>query len=313
MPYTAVTQIHLTVRQPFWEQDGYPPMMWTDSLLSTLMPQRDAQGRVQSLVCWANGSNAQQLDAMSSSALAQFVQSELRKIRPAMAGKVELSRIVSWGRDPYARGAYSHFGPGQIRRFREQMASPWKRIHFAGEHTAIAQKFPWKDYQTFVDVGTAQGDLAVQIARANSHLQGIGFDLPEVAPVFEEYITAVGVADRLTFVPGNFFKQDFPKADVVLMGHILHDWDLRTKKMLIAKAYDAIPQGGALIVYESIIDDDRSKNAFGLLMSLNMLIETHGGFDYTGADCSEWMKEASFAETRVEPLVGSDSMVIGLK
>jgi hypothetical protein len=182
-----------------------------------------------------------------------------------------------------------------------------------GANMTIARAFPWKDYRTFVDVGTAQGDLATQIALANEHLQGRGFDLPEVAPIFEEYVAKAGVSDRLRFAAGSFFEQDLPKADVVLMGHILHDWDLPTKKMLIGKAYDALPAGGALIVYEAIIDDDRSKNAFGLLMSLNMLIETPGGFDYTGADCSAWMKEAGFSSTRVEPLVGPDSMVIGIK
>lgn len=182
-----------------------------------------------------------------------------------------------------------------------------------GANMTIARAFPWRDYRTFVDVGTAQGDLAAQIAHANPHLRGFGFDLPEVAPVFEEYVAAIGVADRLTFSPGSFFEQDIPKADVVLMGHILHDWDLPTKKMLIRKAFEAIPAGGAFIVYESIIDDDRSKNAFGLMMSLNMLIESPGGFDYTGADCAGWMKEAGFASTRVEALVGPDSMVIGIK
>jgi len=182
-----------------------------------------------------------------------------------------------------------------------------------GANMTIARKFPWKDYRSYVDVGTAQGDLAAQIALANAHLRGTGFDLPEVAPIFEDYIAAVGVADRVSFEPGSFFERDLPKADVVLMGHILHDWDLPTKKMLIKKAFDAIPAGGALIVYEAIIDDDRSKNAFGLMMSLNMLIETPGGFDYTGADCSGWMKEAGFSSTRVEPLVGPDSMVIGIK
>ncbi len=182
-----------------------------------------------------------------------------------------------------------------------------------GANLMIARKFPWKDYRTFADVGTAQGDLAVQIAVANDHLQGLGFDLPEVAPIFEEYVEQAGVANRLTFAPGSFFTDDLPKTDVVLMGHILHDWDLPTKKMLIGKAFDAIPAGGALIVYESIIDDDRSKNTFGLLMSLNMLIETPAGFDYTGADCQRWMKEAGFSSTRVEPLVGPDSMVIGIK
>ena len=182
-----------------------------------------------------------------------------------------------------------------------------------GANVTIARTFPWKDYRTYVDIGTAQGDLAAQVALANEHLRGFGFDLAEVAPIFEEYIARVGVANRVTFVAGSFFEDDLPKTDVVLMGHILHDWDLVTKKMLIRKAFEALPTGGALIVYEAIIDDDRSKNAFGLMMSLNMLIETPGGFDYTGADCSGWMREAGFSTTRVEPLVGPDSMVVGIK
>src|SRR5262249_32406707 len=103
------------------------------------------------------------------------------------------------------------------------------------------------------------------------------------------------------------------KADVIIMGHILHDWDLSTKKMLLGKAHDALPVDGALIVFEAIIDDERRRNAFGLLMSLNMLIETRGGFDYTGADCAAWMRAAGFRQTRVEPLCGPDSMVIGVK
>jgi hypothetical protein len=104
-----------------------------------------------------------------------------------------------------------------------------------------------------------------------------------------------------------------PKADVVMMGHILHDWNLDEKRMLVRKAYEAVPEGGAFVVYESIIDDDRSTNSFGLLMSLNMLVETPGGFDYSGADCAGWMKESGFRETRVKHLVGPDSMVIGIK
>lgn len=182
-----------------------------------------------------------------------------------------------------------------------------------GANMVIAQRFPWKDYNSFIDVGTAQGDLAVQIALVNPHLAGRGYDLPAVRPIFEEYAAAAGVAGRLAFEPGNFFEQDIPAADVVLMGHILHDWDLPIKKILVEKAYNALPKGGALIVYEAIIDDDRSKNAFGLMMSLNMLIETPGGFDYTGADCAAWMKEAGFSDTRVEHLVGPDSMVVAIK
>ena len=165
-----------------------------------------------------------------------------------------------------------------------------------GGNIAIARQFPWKNYKSAVDIGTAQGDLITQVALANPHLQGTGFDLPQVQPIFEEYVKANGLAGRVRFAPGSFFDQPLPKADVVMMGHILHDWDLEVKRMLIRKAYEALPEGGAFIVYEAIIDDDRSTNAFGLMMSLNMLIETPGGFDYTGADCAGWMKEAGFSK-----------------
>ena len=182
-----------------------------------------------------------------------------------------------------------------------------------GANLAIAHKFPWGKYRTAVDVGTAQGDLITQVALANPHIEGTGFDLPEVGPIFEEYVEANRISGRVKFLPGSFMEQALPKADVVMMGHILHDWNLEIKRMLVRKAHEALPSGGAYIVYESIIDDDRSDNAFGLLMSLNMLIETSDGFNYTGADCSGWMKEAGFRETRVEHLIGPDSMVIGIK
>ena len=198
--------------------------------------------------------------------------------------------------------------PDRLRTFLRAMTGISR-----GANMTIAKKFPWANYTSAVDVGTAQGDLITQVALANPHIAGTGFDLPEVAPIFEDYIAGNGLSGRVQFHPGSFFDAPIPKADVVMMGHILHDWDLATKKMLIRKAYDAIPSGGAFIIYESIIDDDRSKNAFGLLMSLNMLIETPGGFDYTGADCMGWMKEAGFHSTRVEHLVGPESMVIGIK
>jgi O-methyltransferase domain/Dimerisation domain len=197
--------------------------------------------------------------------------------------------------------------PGNLKGFLKAMTGI-----STGANRLIASKFPWTNYKTAVDVGTAQGDLIVQVALANPHISGTGFDLAEVAPTFEEYVAANGLTSRVTFRAGSFFEQDLPKADVVMMGHILHDWNLEEKKILIRKSLEAIPQGGALIVYDSIIDDDRSKNAFGLLMSLNMLIETPGGFDYTGADCVTWMKEAGFRETRVEHLLGPDSMVVGI-
>ena len=182
-----------------------------------------------------------------------------------------------------------------------------------GAAHAIADKFPWADHKSFADIGTAQGGLAVELARAHPHLNGIGFDLPLVKPHFDAYATQQGLSARLSFQAGDFFADPMPSADVLIMGHILHDWSLEKKRMLIRKAYAALPYGGALIVYDPIIDDERRRNTFGLLMSLNMLIETREGFDFTGADCIGWLTEAGFVETRIEPLVGPDSMVIGVK
>ena len=182
-----------------------------------------------------------------------------------------------------------------------------------GASRAIAEKFPWNDYKTVVDVGGAQGGLLVQLCLAHPHLRGTNFDLPMVGPIFQEYAALHGLSERLSFQAGSFFEEALPPADVITMGHILHDWDLDQKRMLLNKAYQALPSGGALIVFEALIDDERRQNTFGLLMSLNMLIETPGGFDYTGRDCAEWMRAAGFRETRVEHLVGPDSMVIGIK
>jgi hypothetical protein len=182
-----------------------------------------------------------------------------------------------------------------------------------GTAMAIAKMFPWDQYRTFVDVGAAQGALPVQVALAHGHLSGGGFDLPPVRPIFEQYVDSHGLGDRLRFYQGDFFNDPLPAADVLVMGHVLHDWNLEDKRKLLAKAHETLPQGGALIVYEALIDDDRRENAFGLLMSLNMLIETPGGFDFTGADCVSWMREAGFREMRVEHLLGADSMVVGIK
>ena len=182
-----------------------------------------------------------------------------------------------------------------------------------GAARVIAKRFPWKQYKTFVDVGCAQGGVSVQVALAHPHLTGGGMDLPVVQPIFDAYVREHGLEGRLQFHQGDFFRAPLPRADVIIMGHILHDWDTEEKRLLLKKAFDALPKGGALIIHESLIDDDRKTNAMGLLMSLNMLIETPGGFDYTGADCRGWMKETGFRKSYVEPLAGPDSMVVGIK
>jgi precorrin-6B methylase 2 len=178
---------------------------------------------------------------------------------------------------------------------------------------ALAVTFPWREYTTLIDIGTAQGCLPVEIAQAHPHLTGTGFDLPQVRRMFEQYVRNQGLADRLQFHPGDFLSDPLPTAEVVVMGRILHNWDLATKKMLLRKAYDALPRGGALVVYERLIDDERRANAAGLLASLNMLIMTTGGFDFTGSDCIAWMRESGLRDMRVESLASGQSMVVGLK
>jgi hypothetical protein len=178
---------------------------------------------------------------------------------------------------------------------------------------ALAAGFPWADYGTFVDVGASQGCLSVEIALAHPHVSGGGFDLPPLAPLFDSYVQRHSLSKRLQFYPGDFFRDPLPTADVLVIGRVLHNWDLATKKMLLTKAHDALPPGGALIVYERLIDDERRVNADGLLSSLQMLLASTGGFDFTGADCIGWMREAGFRDTRIEPLTADQSMVVGIR
>lgn len=210
------------------------------------------------------------------------------------------------GPDPFA-AIYSD--PAGLRQFLSAMTGI-----STGSGIAMAQAFPWKDYTSVIDIGCAQGAVPVALAKAHEHLTVGGYDLPPVGPIFDEFVSDHGLADRVSFHPGNFLEDEtLPSADVLVMGHVLHDWPFETKFELLQKAYEALPEGGALIVHEALIDDERRTNVFGLLMSLNMLIETPGGFDFSGADCQGWMSLVGFSETRVQHLLGPDHMVIGIK
>ena len=182
-----------------------------------------------------------------------------------------------------------------------------------GNFMAFANKFDFSSYSTLCDIGGAGGYLAAQVAMNNDHMKCVSFDLPPVSPVAIENMNKMGLGTKVVIQSGDFLKENFPKADVITMGNILHDWGIQDKKMLIKKAYDALPQGGALVVIENIIDDNRSENTFGLMMSLNMLIETPEGFDFSAADFDGWAKEIGFAQTSVMHLTGPSSAVIAIK
>jgi len=183
----------------------------------------------------------------------------------------------------------------------------------AGNFRAFAEKFDFSKYKTLCDVGGATGQLSCMVAAANPHIRCTSFDLPKVVPIATRKIEEAGLTDRVTAVGGDFFADPLPKADVITMGMILHDWNLQKKKTLIRKAYDALPKGGAFVVIEALIDDARRDNAFGLLMSLNMLIEFGDAFDYSGSDFANWCREAGFRDFKVIPLTGPSSAAVAYK
>ncbi len=196
--------------------------------------------------------------------------------------------------------------PARLRQFASSMTGL-----SMGTARALPHRFPWTNYRTFLDVGTSRGNVPVQLALAHDHLTGTGFDLPELAPIFADYVASFGLGNRLRFAAGDFFADPLPRADVLVMGNILADWALYERKLLLERAHAALPDGGALIVYDQLIDDERRDRAASLLASLIMLIETTGGGSYTGADCRSWMAEAGFRNITVQHVAGLDWMVVG--
>jgi len=198
--------------------------------------------------------------------------------------------------------------PAKLEQFLDAMAG-LSRINFE----ALANKFDFARYLTLCDVGGATGLLSIEVAKKYQHIQCISFDLPPVESVARKHIAAAGLNDRVRVASGDFFQEALPKADVITMGMILHDWNLEKKLKLIRAAYDALPSDGALIAVEALIDDARRENAFGLLMSLNMLIEFGDAFDYSAADFEKWCREVGFKRFEVIHLAGPSSAAIAYK
>ncbi len=198
--------------------------------------------------------------------------------------------------------------PRRLAEFLEAMAGVQQ-----GNFLALADRFDFDRFTTICDAGGASGALSIAIARRHDSVACISYDLPAVTDLARKRIAAAGLGERITARSGNFLTEDLPHADVITMGNILHDWGTETKEQLIRKAYAALPEGGAFIAIENIIDDARRQNAAGLLMSLNMLIETPEGYDYTFAQFDGWCRSAGFTSTEILPLAGSASAAIAWK
>ena len=182
-----------------------------------------------------------------------------------------------------------------------------------GNFMALAQTFDFSKYNSFLDAGGSGGILSLMVAKSNSHMKCQTYDLPPVEPIAQETIRKFQLENQVKAISGDFFKEELPKADVIAMGNILHDWNEENKLKLIQKAYDALPDGGAFIAIEAVIDNERKQNTFGMMMSLNMLIETADGFDYTFDDFNRWTKKVGFKSSILMPLTGPSSAAIAYK
>jgi predicted O-methyltransferase YrrM len=198
--------------------------------------------------------------------------------------------------------------PTRLEEFLSAMAGVQQ-----GNFLALAERFDFGRFKTVCDVGGAGAALSMAIARRHPVVSCISFDLPAATEVARRNIARAGLAERVEAHAGDFLRDDLPRADLLTMGNVLHDWGKAQKQMLIGKAFAALPEGGALIAIENIIDDARRENAFGLLMSLNMLIETPDGYDYTFSQFEEWCRNAGFKRTEHFPLTGGTSAAIAWK
>jgi cyclopropane fatty-acyl-phospholipid synthase-like methyltransferase len=182
-----------------------------------------------------------------------------------------------------------------------------------GNFMVLVKQFNFNSYQTLLDIGGADGWLSIQVCLNHPDIRCISFDLPAVAPVARKKIDSFRLGHRIQVTGGDFFRDEFPPADIITMGNILHGLDEEAKQKLVQKVYDRLPEGGAFMTIENIIDNDRKQNTFGLLMSLNMLIENGDAFDYTLDDFERWTKKAGFKKIELLPLAGPTSAAIAYK
>jgi len=212
-------------------------------------------------------------------------------------------------------------GHGNMQFFEELYTDPVRLQEFMdamsgiqqNNFLALAAKFNFSEYSTMADVGGADASLCIQVCRRHPHLRCINFDLPAVAPLATRKISQYNLNNRIEVIGGDFMIDPLPEAQVITMGNILHGLNEANKELLINKAYDTLPSDGVLIVIENIIDNDRRQNSFGLMMSLNMLIENGEAFDYTMNDFEGWARKAGFRELSIMPLTGPASAIIAYK
>ncbi|MGH7870722.1 MAG: methyltransferase [Candidatus Binatia bacterium] len=310
--FTALSDKALTARQ-LQHELGLHPRGVTD-LLDTLVAldllARDGEGKPAQ---YRNtDETAHFLDRNSSAYIGGFFEMANTRLYRFWG---DLTEALKTGQP---QNEMKHGGAGV---FEELYRDPQRLEQFVHAMSGIslvnfetfAEKFDFAPYKTMGDVGGAAGQLSIFVARRHPHMTCTTCDLPAVVPIARKTIEAQGLSERITASSVDFFREPLPKADVITMGMILHDWNLEKKMQLIQAAYDALPSGGAFVAIENLIDDERRSNAFGLMMSLNMIIEFGDAFDFTGRDFDGWCRKIGFRRTEVIPLRGPASAAVAYK
>jgi hypothetical protein len=174
----------------------------------------------------------------------------------------------------------------------------------------LAAAYDFGPHTVLVDVGGARGNLAAKLTQAHPHLRPHVFDLPQMAEPTADHAGTTGVP--VTFHGGDFFLDPLPSGDVLVLGHVLHNWSTEECVLLVKKAYDAVASGGTLLVYDAMLDDEPTDLA-RILVSINMLLVTRGGAEYPASECERWMRDAGFTAITRTPLGSTDTLVAGRK
>lgn len=175
-------------------------------------------------------------------------------------------------------------------------------------------RYDWRPYTSFVDVGGARGNFAHQVVTQNPRLTGAVFDLPPLESAFERHMAKLGgAASSLTFHGGDFFEEELPKADVLVFGHVLHNWGVEDRIRLLKNAYDSLEPGAAVFVYDPMAGGD-APSMHAVLAGLAMLVWSRGGHEYSVQELHGWLEEVGFRpETAAVADLHDDVLVVGHK
>jgi hypothetical protein len=176
----------------------------------------------------------------------------------------------------------------------------------------LAEAVDWPAFRHLVDVGGARGNLAARLVHAHPHLSATVFDLPVMADAHAQHMATMSPPPPVGFAGGDFFVDPLPRGDILVLGHVLHNWSPEERQLLVKRAFEAVEPGGTLLVYDAMLDDEATDLA-RLVVSLTMLLVTRGGSEYPASACEQWLRSAGFTDVVRRPLGNTDTVVVGRK